>query len=540
MSGAGRRWVAAAALASWALLPAGVIVGLVAQEGGLAGAAGDTPVRLGRTFRLAGNSLLVSGGAALMGLLVGGLAALALSREGSRGRWLLLLLVMVPLLVPPTVTAVAGVRLLGGNGLLTNLAYTMLGWEGDLRVAPVFSLGGLAAVLAWSFFPLGALAVVAGLLGTPSGSEEAALLETGRGGVLARVTLPLVAPFLLLGSALVFLPSLLEFGAAEALRSQPVLVADVYTQFGVYYDTRAAAGSAVAVAVLGVAAVALVGWFLGWCRFAEEEVETGGHRVGLPWGLRLLGWVAGLLPAGVLVGVLVATLAGPDGIQGTLAKVASSARGDIVYTTGAGTVATALAVASGGLLGLALSQLRRPMPWRLVLVGCFLLPGPVMGIGLKRMLLWPPGSLPLGLDDALAWFDGTSGPLVLAWVHRFAPLVALLVEMRLRAVPAVYGEIQRLEAEGLLAAWRSWMGPAILPALGLGALVVFALVVGESGAAVLLVPPGPTTLSVRLLTLMHYAPTAEVSALCLLIALPPLLVAPLVAAVTGRLMGRGR
>jgi ABC-type Fe3+ transport system permease subunit len=106
---------------------------------------------------------------------------------------------------------------------------------------------------------------------------------------------------------------------------------------------------------------------------------------------------------------------------------------------------------------------------------------------------------------------------------QFAPIMALISERLLRAVPHEEREAAVLDGASLIARWKARYWPAVWPGVAAGALVVFALTLGEEGAAVLLLPPGPTTLGVRLLTLMHYAPTGQVSALCLLMMVPGVL-----------------
>jgi iron(III) transport system permease protein len=162
-----------------------------------------------------------------------------------------------------------------------------------------------------------------------------------------------------------------------------------------------------------------------------------------------------------------------------------------------------------------------------VLFASFLLPAPIIGVALKMLMLLPPGSLPFHVDDWLASFDDTLLPLLLAYVIRFSPLVALLTEYQLRAVPAELRQAARLESSSVLGTFRTWGAAAVWPAAVAGGIASLALIMGETGATILLIPPGPTTLSVRLMTLMHYAPTSQVSALSFLITLPTLLVFPL-------------
>ena len=56
---------------------------------------------------------------------------------------------------------------------------------------------------------------------------------------------------------------------------------------------------------------------------------------------------------------------------------------------------------------------------------------------------------------------------------------------------------------------------SIIPAIAGGA-VVWALSWGEAGSAILLVPPSTTPLSVRILTLLHFAPTTTMASLALI------------------------
>jgi ABC-type spermidine/putrescine transport system permease subunit II len=63
-------------------------------------------------------------------------------------------------------------------------------------------------------------------------------------------------------------------------------------------------------------------------------------------------------------------------------------------------------------------------------------------------------------------------------------------------------------------------------------IVIFVLSLKDVEAAVLLAPPGGDTLAVRVMTMLHYMPDAQVSALCLIqVALTAASVAVLVALV---------
>jgi iron(III) transport system permease protein len=66
--------------------------------------------------------------------------------------------------------------------------------------------------------------------------------------------------------------------------------------------------------------------------------------------------------------------------------------------------------------------------------------------------------------------------------------------------------------------WRRLVSIAIpqrWPAIAAAWLVGLAVAVGELAATVLVVPPGPTTISVRIFSLIHYGVDDRVASICL-------------------------
>jgi len=498
-------------------------------------AAPDSPgLRPGRIAQLGANSVAMAGGAAALSVMLAVPTALAAMRlEGPRARRTMLACAALPLFVPPPVIAVAAIRLFGPAGAFTSL---LVGHEAVFPVAeqiaaatpqiasaPIYTLAGGAFALAWVYHPIATFALCALLARADADAEESALLETSPLRVLGRVTLPLAGGGLAAGAFLAFLFALNDFGIPESLRSLPVLVSEVYVQAGVYFDMRAALGAGLA--MFAIAAMLVV----GAARFLPADVGLGesapARRAFAMRGvgpLRALGWATATLPALMAVGILWHTATGPHGRVAVWRATWSTAHDELFFTVTLGTAVAAIVAVVGTLLGCALAAMRRPTPWRAATVLSLVVPGPLLGVGLQVLLRRPPGSLPLGFDDALAAISQTHAPLLFAWALRFAPVAALLVERALRAIPADHLDAARAEGAGAFALFRAVQWPAARRAVGAGALAAFALSLGEVGAAILLMPPGTTTLGVRLLTLMHYAPTGQVSALCLMVLAPGL------------------
>ncbi len=524
----------------WAFLLASLFAALIFSPSGLSGAAESGGFDTGHLLRLTANSVFAALLAALIGtawMLIPALVAARLESGWRRG--LLVALAVLPLFISPTVIAVAGIRLFGPQGSLSQMIAAALDWfglvseeKGATGLGKLYSLPGTGLLFAWSFASVAFLALMAVLAKARPEVEEAGRLETSPARVLLRLVLPMAVPGFVMGGILVFLLAMTEFGIPEALRSQPLLVSNVYTQFGVYYDGAAAAQASFLIVLLSLPIAIYV-----LNRLWPQEQGNGAPAAEVPPPpvrspglslIRLAGWSLGGLPAAALLGVLLVTTRGPGGFFSVIVETWDLSREEFFFSLMVSAIAAALCAVAGVLAGLSLASLRKPAIPRLVLLSGLVLPGPVIGIGLKVLLLLPPGSLPFSLDDGLARLDSTLVPLVLAYLIRFTPLVALLCEYLLRDAPRELAEATRLESNRWFDHLRVWGWASIWPGVVAGGLAGFALIMGEAGAAVLVIPPGPTTLSVRLMTLMHYAPTSQVSALSLLIVLPALLVFPLI------------
>ncbi|MDO5728789.1 MAG: iron ABC transporter permease [Actinomycetaceae bacterium] len=150
------------------------------------------------------------------GTLIGFILAFAQVRLEFKGKRILNILALVPVVSPPFAVATAIITLLGRNGIIT---YHLLGLENF----QIYGLKGMALVLTLSFFPVSYMNFK-GLLSTldPSLEEAAADLGGSKWNIFTRVTLPLMAP----GFAASFL---LLFVEAIADLANPLVIGGDYT-----------------------------------------------------------------------------------------------------------------------------------------------------------------------------------------------------------------------------------------------------------------------------------------------------------------------
>lgn len=147
---------------------------------------------------------------ALAATLLGTMLALLIGLTDIRAKGLLVFLILLPMMIPPHVTAIAWIQALGP-------ASPVLRWIGLApepgSTHPLYSREGLVLLLTLQHSPLVFLLVRAALRSFPRELSDAARISgAGALTMLRRITLPLLGPALLAGFALAFVAALGNFG----------------------------------------------------------------------------------------------------------------------------------------------------------------------------------------------------------------------------------------------------------------------------------------------------------------------------------------
>jgi len=150
----------------------------------------------------------------------------------------------------------------------------------------------------------------------------------------------------------------------------------------------------------------------------------------------------------------------------------------------------------------------------------------------RSWFLWTLALAPAAFPPALvgiAWARaanqmGLEGILVPAVAHtmRFAPLASLICAIWWMRQPTDLHDAARL----FLPPIRRWARvtlPLIAPSVAAAFLLTGVLSLGELGASLLVIPPGLSTLTIRLYNDLHYGSAASTSAVTLLLVFAPLL-----------------
>ncbi|NDL67792.1 hypothetical protein [Anaerotalea alkaliphila] len=463
------------------LLPLAWLLGTVSWEGAKAPVWGREGLLLGRT-------LLYGTAVASSAVLLAYLALVFGAFTPWVDRGLLKAFLFLALPVPGTVFAYAGLKALGLLGLPSR------------GFAPSW------LVHTASLLPVALFILATGLHTLKKEPLHAARLLGSDARMLARILPGMLAPQVLAALGTVFLLSVGDY-AIPSIFSINVYSLGIFVE----YSSSLSLGSTLVKSAPLVLLQALV--LLLLLGRTEPLFLTGGRKGMLTLELSLPGTL--LAAGGLLLGLalllvllpflLVLTdLAMWRGLPQTLARSGRDLAASLGILFRAGILALPVSYLGGWWLH-SLRKGRRPALF-LVLLPAFL-PGSLTGAALIHLYNRPCTS---GLYDSL-WMPA------LAVLARFLPLSLLVVHASFRRLDRELVDAAFLLHPSRLKAHLQVLLPLVLPGLALGTAFLLLFGLGELGATVLVLPPGSSTVTVRLYNYLHYGASEEVLGLSFLL-----------------------
>jgi iron(III) transport system permease protein len=483
-----------------------------------------------RTLSLLCNTLFLCGWTCALSLPLGTLLAWLLLRTDLPGRRVGLALLGPMLFVPLYLQAAAWQAGFGLQGCYTLAGFAPVlleGWRGALWVH------SMAAV------PWVVLITGFGLAKVEAELEEQALLDGSARQVLFHLTLRSVLPAVGVAAIWVILTTAGEMTVTD-LFAVRTYAEEVYTQIAIGQEPGAAPlavmpGVAIT-AVLVIAGLALCRGLAPHDQPLSLRQQRWVFRLGR-WRLWWTVFVAVLLI--LLVGVPLGNLLYKAGVVVTqadgqrfrefspgkcLTMIADAPwryRREFGWSLLLGTLASAAAVlAAIPLAWLARRGGVKSLPALLVTALGVAVPGPVLGLAIIGLLNRPELPWLVQLYDR-----SILAPLMALWVRALPPAIFVLWHA-LHSVPREMLELAAVDGAGPIAQLCRVALPVRWPAVVLAFLVSLAVALGDLAASILVVPPGVTTLSIRIFGLLHYGVDDQVAGICLaLVALFALLTA---------------
>ena len=497
-------WLPALLVAAAMLLP---IIYLLLRAGGADLPAWQWLLRT-RTLEILGRTILLVIGVTSAAMVVAvPLAWLTVRTDLPLGR-LWSILIPLPLVIPSYVGAYLFVSALGPRGILQSW---LEAWFGVTRLPDIHGLPGAVIVLTLISYPYIYLSVRAALLKMDPTLEEAArslghnLLKTFR-----RVTLPQLRPAITVGSLLVALYVLRDFGAVSILRYD-TFSRVIYIQYRSSFDRASAAALSLILVAMTVVILVLEirtrGRSLYHSASATASRPLARFSLGA-WRWPALIFCAGvtglalLVPAGLLLYWLVRGILAGEQISNLWLATRNSALASVL-AAGFSLLAA---------LPVAVLNVRRPgrlshLLERVTYVG-YALPGIVIALALVFF----------GANYALSLYQ-TLPLLIFAYVVLFLPQAVGALRASILQVQPSLEEAGRSLGHGPLRIFQKITLPLISPGVAAGAGLVFLTTMKELPATLILAPIGFKTLASGLWSAVSEAFFAKAAAPALLLIL---------------------
>jgi len=462
-----------------------------------------------RTWEAAWHSFESGAGGTLLSVLIGAAMALLVGLTDLRGKAVLVFCFMLPLMIPPQITALSWISLTGPSSALLQT----LGLAPPPGTAnPIYSREGIMLLLGVQHAPLVFLAVRAALRNLPRELIEAAQSTgAGRLTVARTVVLPLLAPALAVGGSLAFVSAIGNFGIPAMLGipgRYSVLTTLIYQRLASFGPAML---SEVALLSLLIGAMAVLGVLLqGWIlrrrdyRAYASPAPVLPYRLGAArplvegfcWLIIVLILVlplaalaaASLVPAygvpldwqSVTLRHYLAIFDGQDAVRRAFAN-------SFLLAETAMVLLAVLAVPLAYVLTwhrrrwLALLDLAAEVPYAL----------PGIGLSIACILLFLKPLPLVGLS-----LYGTLGIILVAYLARFMALALRPVVSGFAQLAPALEEAAQMAGAGLFRRLWQVVGPLVAPTAAAGAILVFLTAFNELTVSALLWTPGHETLGV--------------------------------------------
>lgn len=469
-----------------------------------------------KVLRATGNTLGIALAATAMAVVLGTLAAWLVALTNMRAKRAWVFAFILPLMIPPQVTALAWVQALSPSSwivaLLNGIGLTL---SSDGK-QPLYSAWGIILLLGLHNAPLVFLSVRAGLRRLPADLVEAARI-TGASPlrVMRTVILPLARPAIFAGAALSFVAAAGNFGIQAMLGIPgrvPTLITLIYQQLN---NNGAEALPDLALLSLLIAVITVGGMVISRVLGGRRDVRVTGtpRQLQQPLGhwrlpVELLVWVAIVLtlvlPLSALVTTSLTTGFGQALNWSTLTWANyqnalfdfPAVRNAFITSLGLTLLAVIILTVMALFMAFFLTWQRTRLARVLELSSelAYALPGIVIGIAAILFFLKP---LPL-VNISLY---GTVWIILAAYLSNFLALVLRPTLAGFAQIERSLDEAAQLAGAGFLRRMRDILLPLAAPSAMAGAILVFLTALNEIQVSILLVTANSQTLGPMIVAL---------------------------------------
>jgi iron(III) transport system permease protein len=478
---------------------------------------------------LLANTAMLAVGTIALALPLGVMLGTVVGKIDLPGRRVLTWLVIGWLFVPLYVQAAALNAMLGSGGLLPQA------FAGSGYAWPWFTGWPAAIVMhAVGAIPWAALLTAASLRAVERRYEEESLLDASPLRVIVRVSLRRAFGGVCAAAVWIAVICATEIAVTDLFQLR-TFAEEIYTQATLgslsgstteLLQSDLAVGIALIALLVGLALMLIVPWLPVAATAAADANWKWRPVRGRRFGTMLVWLTVALIFALPMIGLVWKTgidvrqtSGGYERSWSAMKAVTMVARSpwDQRREWGWSLAIAASAAAGATLIGMLLGWLARvrsgaAKPRAALIVLGFAIPAPLWGVWIIELLNHSHDSM---FAPLTVLYDRTLAAPILVQTIRALPLVSLWLWSQFSSIPRDLVEAARSEGAGPVAQLLRVALPLRLPAVATAALVGLLIAFGEVSATLLVVPPGVTTVSVRVFQLIHYGIDDRVAAVCL-------------------------
>jgi len=450
--------------------------------------------RLDIFLRSLGLALSVAIGAMIVGIFLASFLWQKRGRLWLYIRWFVLLLIAIP----PYVHALAWMSTVGFiEGGLRSFGLSVLPFRG------VFASWWVQLM---ALLPISIGMSLLGLETVNAEFIEASRMMKPDFETFKKVIFPLGAPLILAGGGIVFLLSLTDY-SVPSLFQVNVYSLEIFAEFSASNEPGRA--FLLAVPLLLITFIVMT--------FSQSRLRNAAlkpvrlskqENMSMSWpSWFLAGQWLGIMILAFQAFVPLMALMVKTGSLETFYKTGVSAYREIGFTFWNSILAALICLPLAFPVALNLGRKDRSGKFWWILVTLPLaIPAPLIGIGLILLFNRP----------ILGFLYNSPVMIVFASLARFLPLAALIFLAQLRRIDPLLLDAARILQKNPLKTWIYIRLPMIFPGIIAAMCIMFIFSAGELGATLIVIPPGISTLTIRIYNYLHYGASEVVAGLCLM------------------------
>ncbi|RUA24352.1 MAG: hypothetical protein DSY76_08015 [Bacteroidetes bacterium] len=444
-----------------------------------------------QTLLLIGKSFLLSAIASFFAVIIGGANAFILYKFQIRFAGLYKLLLLIPLLVPPYIFAVAW----------KDALFFLFGNNSDLNSAVAMILVHIMV-----FSPLAMLIVGSALRQINKGVEEAGLMSVSFERMLRKIILPLIRPAVGLSFVLIFIFSLSDF-SVPAFFGLRTFTTEIFTQFSAFYNFQLATGQSIILLLISLLLMLWEGRQLQDAAFFSVDTRGSEYKIyklanrflWLKWIPVVLIVVSSLLP---LLMLLVQSLSGKEL---TFIDAWNIMSPTIIPSISLAFIGAILITLIGLWAAYMKERLSFGFPNTLLLI-TFIVPSTVLGMAEIGFFNRP----------ATNFIYASVIIILISYVGQFTFIASRIMGNGLRQIPKSLEEAAAVIGISPFRRFYKITLPLLFPSLIASFILAFVLSLGELGTVIMVYPPGTELMPIKLFTISANAPQALTASITLI------------------------